>query len=148
MFDFSLSLREPWKDKQQSNSEPGAFVAPKLASEGDFNFQGPLTAEQLAAKPKTNISFFSGANQFEVGTNNESTNEFTEFGTDHNQTSFNNSDKEAADDYRKTSSVDLEEFQGLLSRLEASKKRQQRQKSLEGRREIYAQGLAAMMTNF
>ena len=45
-------------------------------------------------------------------------------------------------------SVNLREFQALLDRLEGSKKRQQRQKSVEGRRDIYAQGLASMMSNF
>jgi hypothetical protein len=45
-------------------------------------------------------------------------------------------------------SVPLLEFQQLLDRLEGSKKRQQRQKSVEGRRDIYSQGLASMMSNF
>tara|TARA_Y100001972_G_scaffold55757_1_gene68594 strand:+ start:45 stop:227 length:183 start_codon:yes stop_codon:yes gene_type:complete len=44
--------------------------------------------------------------------------------------------------------VDLATFQQLLDRLEGSKKRQQRQKSVEGRRDVYAQGLASMMSNF
>ncbi len=44
--------------------------------------------------------------------------------------------------------VNLNEFQQLLDRLEGSKKRQQRQKSVEGRRDIYSQGLASMMSNF
>jgi hypothetical protein len=48
-----------------------------------------------------------------------------------------------ADDY-----FDINKFQELLSRLEASKGRQQRQKSLEGRRDIFATGLAGMMGNF
>ena len=39
-------------------------------------------------------------------------------------------------------------FQQLLDKLEGSKKRQQRQKSVEGRRDVYAQGLASMMGNF
>jgi len=43
---------------------------------------------------------------------------------------------------------DINKFQELLSRLEASKGRQQRQKSLEGRRDIFATGLAGMMGNF
>ena len=43
---------------------------------------------------------------------------------------------------------DLKNFQDLLDRLEASKGRQQRQKSVEGRRDIFAQGLASMMSNF
>jgi hypothetical protein len=47
-----------------------------------------------------------------------------------------------------TATVDLTTFQQLLDKLEGSKKRQQRQKSVEGRRDIYAQGLASMMGNF
>jgi hypothetical protein len=42
----------------------------------------------------------------------------------------------------------INQFEQLLQRLEASKGRQQRQKSVEGRRDIYAQGLAGMMSNF
>ena len=42
----------------------------------------------------------------------------------------------------------LNEFQELLNRLESSKGRQQRQKSVEGRRDIFQQGLASMMSNF
>jgi len=48
-----------------------------------------------------------------------------------------------ADDY-----FDINKFEQLLERLEASKGRQQRQKSLEGRRDIFSQGLASMMSNF
>jgi hypothetical protein len=44
--------------------------------------------------------------------------------------------------------VDLETFQQLLDKLEGSKKRQKRQESVEGRRDIYSQGLASMMSNF
>ena len=47
------------------------------------------------------------------------------------------------DDY-----FDITKFEELLNRLEGSKGRQQRQKSLESRRDIYAQGLASMMGNF
>ena len=47
------------------------------------------------------------------------------------------------DDY-----FDIKKFEQLLNRLEASKGRQQRQKSLEGRRDIFATGLAGMMGNF
>ena len=47
------------------------------------------------------------------------------------------------DDY-----FDINRFEQLLDRLEASKGRQQRQKSLEGRRDIFSQGLASMMSNF
>lgn len=43
---------------------------------------------------------------------------------------------------------DLDNFEKLLTRLEASKGRQQRQKSVEGRRDIFQQGLASMMSNF
>jgi len=42
----------------------------------------------------------------------------------------------------------IDNFEQLLSRLEDSKKRQQRQKSVESRRDIFAQGLAGMMGNF
>jgi hypothetical protein len=48
-----------------------------------------------------------------------------------------------SDDY-----FDITKFEELLNRLEGSKGRQQRQKSLESRRDIYAQGLASMMSNF
>lgn len=51
-------------------------------------------------------------------------------------------------DYDENPTVDLDSFQALLDRLTASKKRQQRQKSVEGRRDIYAGGLASMMSNF
>ena len=44
--------------------------------------------------------------------------------------------------------VNLTEFQALLDRLEGSKKRQVRQKSVEDRRGTFAQGLASMMNNF
>ena len=48
-----------------------------------------------------------------------------------------------AEDY-----FDIKKFEELLGRLESSKGRQQRQKSLEGRRDIFAGGLASMMSNF
>ena len=51
-------------------------------------------------------------------------------------------------DNKNDATVDLTSFQQLLNRLEGSKKRQQRQQSVEGRRDIYAQGLASMMSNF
>ena len=47
------------------------------------------------------------------------------------------------DDY-----FDIDKFQQLLDKLEGSKGRQKRQESLEGRRNIFAQGLASMMSNF
>ena len=43
---------------------------------------------------------------------------------------------------------DIKKFEELLKRLEASKGRQVRQKSVEGRRDIFAGGLANMMSNF
>ena len=46
------------------------------------------------------------------------------------------------------SDFDINRFEQLLERLEASKGRQQRQKSVEGRRDIFGQGLASMMSNF
>ena len=45
-------------------------------------------------------------------------------------------------------SYDVDAFTELLEALEGSKKRQTRQKSVENRRDIYAQGLASMMGNF
>jgi len=47
-----------------------------------------------------------------------------------------------------TPSQNLGQFETLLGKLEGSKMRQQRQKSVEGRRDIYSQGLAQMMSNF
>jgi hypothetical protein len=52
-------------------------------------------------------------------------------------------DQTNSDDY-----FDVSKFEQLLNRLEGSKGRQQRQKSLESRRDIFAQGLAGMMSNF
>jgi hypothetical protein len=46
------------------------------------------------------------------------------------------------------SNFNIDQFEQLLNRLEASKGRQQRQKSVEGRRDIFQQGLASMMSNF
>lgn len=43
---------------------------------------------------------------------------------------------------------DIDKFQQLLDKLEGSKGRQKRQESLESRRNIFAQGLASMMSNF
>ena len=43
---------------------------------------------------------------------------------------------------------DLNQFQNLLNRLTSSKMTQQKQKSKEGRKDIYAGGLASMMSNF
>tara|TARA_Y100000004_G_C8938886_1_gene423269 strand:+ start:1068 stop:1217 length:150 start_codon:yes stop_codon:yes gene_type:complete len=45
-------------------------------------------------------------------------------------------------------SVDLDDFQKLLDKLEQSKMRQKRQESVEGRRNVFAQGLANVMSNF
>jgi len=43
---------------------------------------------------------------------------------------------------------DLSQFETLLGKLEGSKMRQQRQRSELGRQDIFAQGIANMMTNF
>ena len=43
---------------------------------------------------------------------------------------------------------DLNQFQELLNRLTSSKMTQQKQRSKEGRKDIYAGGLASMMANF
>ena len=51
--------------------------------------------------------------------------------------------QQTGDDY-----FDIKKFEDLLGRLESSKGRQQRQKSLEGRRDTWAAGLANMMNNF
>lgn len=42
---------------------------------------------------------------------------------------------------------DIDKFQQLLDRLESSKGRQQRQKSLEDRRNIFADSLGKMIAN-
>ena len=44
--------------------------------------------------------------------------------------------------------ADLGQFNELLGKLEGSKMKQQRQRSVEGRRDIFAGGLANMMSNF
>jgi len=46
------------------------------------------------------------------------------------------------------SAFDLDKFSKLLEKLEASKMKQAGEKSKEGRRDIFAQGLASMMSNF
>lgn len=51
-------------------------------------------------------------------------------------------------DYESEPSVNLTDFQELLNSLTRSKKAQQRQRSVEGRRDLYAGGLASMMSNF
>jgi hypothetical protein len=45
-------------------------------------------------------------------------------------------------------SASLEDFKTLLGRLESSKIRQQQAKDISARPNIYAQGLAQMMSNF
>ena len=47
-----------------------------------------------------------------------------------------------------TDYFDINKFQQLLDKLEASKIKQQGEKSKESRRDIFAQGLASMMSNF
>lgn len=56
--------------------------------------------------------------------------------------------KRAFESLTTPSSFDMGEFEGLLGRLETSKMKQQRQKSVEGRRDIMTGGLAGMMSNF
>lgn len=56
--------------------------------------------------------------------------------------------KQAVEGQYGAKSFDINEFQDLLGRLEGSKMRQQRQKSVEGRRDMMSQGLASMMSNF
>tara|TARA_X000001388_G_C2171791_1_gene100114 strand:+ start:375 stop:656 length:282 start_codon:yes stop_codon:yes gene_type:complete len=62
--------------------------------------------------------------------------------------SVSRNDPGGSADNENDATVDLTTFQDLLDKLEGSKKRQQRQQSVEGRRDIYAQGLASMMGNF
>ena len=47
-----------------------------------------------------------------------------------------------------TPTADLSQFEGLLSKLEASKMKQAGSAALDTRRNTYAQGLAQMMSNF
>lgn len=47
-----------------------------------------------------------------------------------------------------TDYFDISKFQQLLDKLEASKGRQKRQESLEGRRDQFAAGIANVMSNF
>jgi hypothetical protein len=56
--------------------------------------------------------------------------------------------KQASQQEYGSKAFDLNEFDELLGRLEGSKKRQVRQKSVEDRRGTFAQGLAGMMSNF
>jgi hypothetical protein len=56
--------------------------------------------------------------------------------------------KQAAEQEYGSKAFDINQFEELLGRLEGSKLRQQRQKSVEGRRDIFAGGLAGMMSNF
>jgi hypothetical protein len=56
--------------------------------------------------------------------------------------------KQAAEQEYGSKAFDINQFEELLGRLESSKVRQQRQKSVEGRRDIFAGGLAGMMSNF
>jgi hypothetical protein len=56
--------------------------------------------------------------------------------------------KQAAQQEYGSKAFDLAEFDSLLGKLEGSKKRQVRQKSVEDRRGTFAEGLANMMSNF
>jgi len=44
--------------------------------------------------------------------------------------------------------IDLGDFQALLDKLEESKMRQKRQEAVEGRRNMFSQGIANVMSNF
>jgi len=44
--------------------------------------------------------------------------------------------------------IDLGDFQSLLDKLEESKMRQKRQEAVEGRRNMFSQGIANVMSNF
>ena len=57
-------------------------------------------------------------------------------------------DRDMASEQDTAKDFDMNKFEALLNRLEASKKRQQRQKSVEGRRDTFAKGLSGMMDNF
>lgn len=70
-----------------------------------------------------------------------------------------NADAELSDDQKKdlisllssrqySPGQDLTQFETLLGKLEGSKMRQQKQRSELGRQDIFAQGIANMMTNF
>ncbi len=54
----------------------------------------------------------------------------------------------STDPFGQETPFNITEFEDLLNRLEGSKKRQKRQESVESRRNIFAQGLASMMSNF
>ena len=56
--------------------------------------------------------------------------------------------KQAGEQEYGSKAFDIGQFEELLGRLEGSKMRQQRQKSVESRRDIFAGGLASMMSNF
>lgn len=56
--------------------------------------------------------------------------------------------KELAQSEYGPSAFNLDEFEGLLGKLEGSKMKQLTQKSQEGRKDIFATGLAQMMSNF
>lgn len=56
--------------------------------------------------------------------------------------------KQAAQTQFGAKAFDIGEFEGLLSRLESSKMRQETGKQEQQRRNIMSQGLASMMSNF
>lgn len=66
--------------------------------------------------------------------------------TSYDDSSYNNPG--GSKDNENDATVDITTFQNLLNKLEGSKLRQQRQQSVEKRRDIYAQGLSSMMRNF
>ena len=91
------------------------------------------------------VKYFSGSDP-------EYKNRFTSL---QQQLTLGNIDQTTYDELRKqlaegeyTPKADLTQFETLLGKLESSKMRQQRQKSVEGRRDIFSQALASMMNNF
>jgi len=108
-------------------------------------------ADAVPLGPEPEGSFYTLEN-----TSDEKENNFFSSGVTFENTSdeFENTSDEKEDDFLSSgdqtamTTEQLADFQKLLSNLEASKKRQQRQKSIEGRLDVYAQGLSAMMSNF
>ena len=100
---------------------------------GDSNFQKEWENRFSAntGKPYGAEDLEKFTNEYKSKATSSSTNESTP------------TKQSSSDDY-----FDIGKFESLLSRLEDSKGRQQRQKSLEGRRDIFSQGLAGMMSNF
>ena len=99
------------------------------AQTGDLNFVNDAKAQQAAGETAAN-NYLNTLKQ-----SNNTAPVLTPVGNPVGQSN--------SDDY-----FDVSKFDQLLNRLESSKGRQQRQKSVEGRRDIFGQGLASMMSNF